>query len=203
MVAKKAKPFALYYFSWHNCCQARDYMQGFSPTHLHVKNHTHITFHLPQPVLFPFPGPQHSYCRGALSRPATPGRIPPQRQPRRASGHKQQWVTANAGSPEPQGRKTSQTSKKHHAIPFSQVHANSMLLCQGEQLHHLVEKLTPHWVSTLGFVMQRLREEAEKPKALPYPAAAESKTPWKDSSSSESKRLRNSHSQKVLSFISV
>ena len=81
--------------------------------------------------------------------------------------------------------------------------ADPILLCQGEQLHSLGEELAPYCVSMLGFVMQRLGEEPEKPKALPYPAATESKTHWKDSSSYESERLRNSHSQKVLSFISV
>lgn len=90
-----------------------------------------------------------------------------------------------------------------HAISFSQVHADPILSCPREQLHSLVEDLVPHCVSMLGFVMQRLGEEPEKPKALPYPAAAKDKTTWKDSSSYESEKLRNSHSQKMLSFISA
>lgn len=112
-------------------------------------------------------------------------------------------MTASAGSPELQGREASQTSKKHHAVAFSQVHAAPILLCAGEQLQDLAEELGPPCVGMLGFVMQRLGEEPENPKVLPYPAAAESETPWKDSSSYESEMDRNSHSLKVLSVISV
>lgn len=42
-------------------------------------------------------------------------------------------------------------------------------------------------------VVQRVREEPEKPKAFLHPAAVEGKAPRKDSSSCESRRLQNSH----------
>lgn len=55
MVAKKAKPFALYYFSWHNCCQAGVLHAGFlSYPPACEKSHTY-NFSPPSACAVPFP----------------------------------------------------------------------------------------------------------------------------------------------------
>lgn len=58
----------------------------------------------------------------------------------------------------------------------------------------MIKHPAPHLVSIFFLcVMQRVREEPEKPKAFLHPAAVEGKAPRKDSSSCESRRLQNSH----------
>jgi len=56
MVAKKAKPFASRYFSWHKRCQAGDYMQGFL-------SYLHLTWVLSLPL---------SQCCFVAQDPSTP-----------------------------------------------------------------------------------------------------------------------------------
>lgn len=69
---------------------------------------------------------------------------------RRASGHKQQWMTASANSIEPQERKHHKPARNTMQCPFPQVHVDLTPSTRGA-----ASRPAPHSVSMLGFVMQR------------------------------------------------
>lgn len=184
MVAKKAKPFASCCFSWQNCCSICEWKI------------TRINFstlqHTLESVLFPCPGPKHSYGRvGSWKNPTKDSTT-------RTSGHKPQWVTANTGSPEPEEENVTdqQETPCNSLFPGASRSHTPLFITQWKSLHFTIS-------ACLVLQYKEWGKEPEKSKVLPYPIAAESKAPWKDNSSYESKRLRDSHSRKMLRFISL